>query len=571
MAVTLLNQNDDQAKKGQNPLNPGQMNLGSSAPAGGSSAPATGAQNTPAPSATPQGSGRFTNIQKYLNANKTGGQQIAGNIQNNFNKQASQVQQGVQNAQTNLTRNAQPLATQLGAQGQQQIQQGFQDPNALVNDANKLAEFQNLAGGMTQNLSNLSDTERLRQAQLAQQNSALQQTAQLAGTEAGRFELLRKTMGSPTYSQGAQRLDQVLLGSQPNVTAGLQNNLNSAVTANQQGLAGLEQNRIAQLSDLKNLSDQRQAQWQGLLTDGVTANSLDTDLNNRGLADILASSQQRLAAAQADQAALPQLKARLANNTLTQEDMPRLGLTAGTQLWDVDPSQFVTKGADPTLNSAASVDEVNRYNQLRKLAGIDQTQASAFGDGSNIGSYTGAGFNQDAFKQALNTSAQKFQVGNVQQIIDQMNRAGYFGGQSSGSGMRAADPGAAMRQATGEKMAQLQRDYDAGRVSAADFYQGAINAVNQGWAPWGGLDAMTRYYDGLYDDLANYGAVIKNNQRTLGAAPQPAALPTVANPTPGNTIDWTAIKNQMANSGYTLPTNKGPEVTPVDDPLLKKK
>lgn len=567
MAVIANNNQVDDQKKGQNSLNPLQT-IGTAAPAApvtGTTAPNTSATSAGgAPAAQPQGSGRFTNIQKYLTANKTGGQQIANGIQNSFDKQANQVAQGVQNAQGSLDRSTNPLQQQLGQQGADQLKSGFQDPNAILADQSKLNDFRQLQTGYSQGISNVADTEKLRQQQLSQQAQGLADTAGLAGTEAGRFELLRKSLASPAYSQGAQRLDQVLLGSQNGVAANLQQGLNNTVDQNTQGISGLEQDRLNKVNALKALSNERQTQWNGLLTDGVSADQLDGSLQDRGLADIMASSQQRLAQAQLDKnTTIPAMTARLKAGTATSADLQRLGLSdlAGTKTYDVDTSQFLAQNvADPTLTSAADKNEVDRYNSLRQLAGIDQLGGSAFGDASTAGTYNPLTYNKDALNQALTSAKSKFQVGNVDQIIDQMQRSGYFDGERGGSGMRSADGGASYRQASGAQLRQLQADYAAGKINADDYYKRVTDTVKNVWAG-AGVDENSLRGSDLYNNLFNY-------QNTLNGASQAQfgvqSLPTNPQATSAaNAIDWNAIKQQMSDSGYTLPTNKGGGTDPV--------
>ena len=545
MAVVLNpNLNNDQ-QKGQNSLNPGQMKLGSSAPAGGSSAPAVGAsggaQGTPAPSATPQGSGRFTNIQKYLNANKTGGQQIANNIQNKFGQQAGQVQSGLQNANTTLANKSGELNTQLGTQGQQQINQAFAKPEDYSGDS--LQQFQNLAGGMKQNISNLADTEALRQQQLAQQNAALQQTAQLAGTEGGRFELLRKTMGSPAYSQGVQRLDQVLLGAAPNVTANLQQNLNSAVNANTQGINDLQKNRLESLSGLKGLSDERANQWQGLLMDGNAVNSLDNEINSRGLADIMASSEQRLAAANAQAADLPALRQRLASNTLTKQDLALLGLNQGAQLYDVNANNYMTQ-TDRVANiqNTAAKAEVDRYKALQNLAGM-QNNANPFGDGSQAETYKAFDYDNAGLNQAMIDRKKEYEVNRLNPILDKL--------YSSVGGARRAQMAGGMGRAAVSDAARHYQAVLPGLLKTLNpdntTFENVYNIANQAFAGSGGVaGAAQARFENAGHLLQNYQPVL-NQMRSnlLGANAQDAAPAAAAAPT-----DWAAIKAAMASKGY---------------------
>lgn len=246
--ANVINFNDDQN-------NNGQQNGGNSQPAstgGGSSISPVSAfnsqqsvqpQQSPNPSAS---SGQFTNIQKYLQANKGAGQQVAGGVQNQMQKSMQPGQIKEQDAAKQFASSVQSANDVLGrGQGyQQQLQapvqatrgiadaqapggvppvnaqttnpqntqqQQYFDPNAIVSDPNKLQDFTKIRTGLGFDQTNLTN-----QAAQAQTLAGLnQQNAQdLLGqtqTAQGRAGLVSQAFNRPNYTQGQQRLDNLFL------------------------------------------------------------------------------------------------------------------------------------------------------------------------------------------------------------------------------------------------------------------------------------------------------------------------------------------------------------------------
>lgn len=169
------------------------------------------------PTQKPQGSGLFTNIQKFANQNQGLGQQVGANVQN----QANQASDKFTNIQSQFEKQKEGLQGTL-QQGQQFQQQLQQDPTK-IQDVNT---FRNLAqGALQQDVQGLS--------QYGQQAGDVQQkigqTLQDVGTEQGRFGLLKNMFGGKKYgtgySQGQQTLDQALLQTQ---AGDLTNQINAA-------------------------------------------------------------------------------------------------------------------------------------------------------------------------------------------------------------------------------------------------------------------------------------------------------------------------------------------------------
>jgi hypothetical protein len=169
------------------------------------------------PTQKPQGSGLFTNIQKFTNQNQGLGQQLGANVQKQTNE-ASEKFGNIQKAFSDQRGNVSGLLDK-----NQQFQQQLQQDPTLIKDVNT---FRKLAqGGLKQDVEGLS--------QYGQQAGEIQQqvgqTLQDVGTEQGRFGLLKNMFGGKRYGggygQGQQTLDQALLQTQ---SGDLTNRINQA-------------------------------------------------------------------------------------------------------------------------------------------------------------------------------------------------------------------------------------------------------------------------------------------------------------------------------------------------------
>jgi hypothetical protein len=229
----------------------------------GSNAPQVGANPTPTPQQ--KGSGRFTNIQSYLNANKGAGQQlaqgVAGQVQKKIDpvkKQAEsyneQVRQGIQGAQNTLNQGQQQYGQlqQIGSNIKSNTGAEFygQDKDLGINQFTQSPDynqFQKIQAGQGVN----EDVLNLQQQAFANQankfNQVAKQQADLASSEGGRFNLLKQSYGgnvNPRYTQGQQRLDQLFL--------------------QKQGLGDLRQNLNQNVDTSRGLQAQTQETGQGV-------------------------------------------------------------------------------------------------------------------------------------------------------------------------------------------------------------------------------------------------------------------------------------------------------------------
>lgn len=270
---------------------------------GGAAAPASGsrvATSSNGQQAGSTGSGRFTNLQKYIGANQGAGDRLGAGITNKVSREnegaskeantsAGAVRDGIVSAQNKLVtgkgyqdaieskdfdaqnflaptndiskfkqdvadnrsqfvptgRNEQQNSSVSGS-GQATPQGSNPPPPASPYDQNKLQDFTNFRTG-----SAIDEAQLAKQNQAAQTNymnlqNQMQNQLGQTQTENGRFNMLKNTFGGGSvyqnpYTQGQQRLDGLFLQSGGGNQIGqLQNNLRSGVSAAGQQLGQLD-------------------------------------------------------------------------------------------------------------------------------------------------------------------------------------------------------------------------------------------------------------------------------------------------------------------------------------------
>lgn len=147
------------------------------------------------------GSG-FTNLQKVIGANQNN--QLGSTIQQGIGNQVNQVKAGVNNAQNQFNTQLNQNNTALDA-NQQKVNGILSSPTTASDQDVKT--FQDFQKGSYSGPQNLQDVDTLRN-----QATNTQQLGQQIGSSGGRLGLLQRFVGGNQYTQGQQRLDNLLLG-----------------------------------------------------------------------------------------------------------------------------------------------------------------------------------------------------------------------------------------------------------------------------------------------------------------------------------------------------------------------
>jgi hypothetical protein len=347
------------------------------------------------------GSG-YQNLDKYLNTNDAGqfGQKVLGKVgdtissaQQNQAQASDQFKNQVQSA--NYTPDQDKVNSAIAhpeqadaKQFQQWMKQSYQGPKSLAEDQKDWNQY--WSG------TNQAETN-----------------ANLLGSEPGRFTLLDNYFGRPQYNFGQKSLDNLLvqqagLGDQ---TKSLQNQaaqLRSQGEENAKSLQGVAAQRAGEVEQSKTGVNQAFNQAQGSAQDQIAQATQ-------------AANDARLAETNA-------LKSNLTNNALTDDQLSKLGLTRGQNIYGMNLNDYFNVNQTPLSNEQVATDEQRtRLNALAQLAGQDQTYLGAHLDPAAAYGYdvnrlnTDVGRTQSLYNQGLDQINQSLQSQNssIQNSLNQ--------------------------------------------------------------------------------------------------------------------------------------------------------
>lgn len=241
----------------------------------------TGPNGVVTPTTTPsnpnqqqQGSGRFTNLKKYINANQQGTQKLGQKLEGTITSEADKVKQGIYNSQNQFNVTSQTAENELNKT--QDYNKKLLEGSALDLTSNEqdFNNFRNILTGKTQN-----PTENVTKFQ--SNVNRIQNISQLPTSEQGRNQLLSEFSAGPErqYSTGQRGFDQLLIQSSPNIVKNLQTkgadnfkdtqgNLNQTLATQQQAIQRLKDIGITKQQELKtslgDFNDQQQGAFGNL-------------------------------------------------------------------------------------------------------------------------------------------------------------------------------------------------------------------------------------------------------------------------------------------------------------------
>lgn len=369
--ATVLDPNKDNKQNVQNNQNP-TLGQGQTT----SSVVGTGNQTVPSLNKAPASSGRFTNINKYIQANR--GNQFAQDFGNKITQKADQTKQNINQAQQNFNTQAQQgrLATD---QTKGVFAAGKDDLSNLNQDQQQIYGNVLTSSGYAGPKGLQNEQQVLGQAQRAQQ------IGQQAVNQKGRTALLSDFYAKPQYSQGARNLDNLLLSQDK--SGAIQQA--AAKTAALQGMA----------SNAANLANTQAANYAGqdLSFLNNARNAFDTQAQNlnTNLSDAAKAETARRTSLQGD------WTNQLASGNITDAELAGLfGLNGansaqGKNFKSVNPSQAINLyGQSPTdlLNYNSNVGaeqvandkQIAQFNALKNIMGNRYSSAAT---DSGIGNY----------------------------------------------------------------------------------------------------------------------------------------------------------------------------------------
>lgn len=355
---------DDPNKKQQqntmNTLQPGASDIQSQqAPTSGSSQPQSSGsggtiQSAPSPrqQQKPASSGTFTNLQQYSQANQGGAQRMTQAATQNVAQQGKQVQQQAQQqaakTQSDIAANEAKIAQEqafardvIGRAGQ-----------ADVADSD-YERFRSAVTGQTQ----FNDVRDLDLSKQMVQSQKLQQQAQAAGTDAGRMDILRQTLGKGReYTRGQTNLDAALVARDEQARQGLQQGIQQAAQQTQQALQQTSGDVSARRQALQRLNQQFGSD---IMSEGEQATSGVMDAVNQGMMSAQEARQQLAAQlgitekqAEDQMRALSAKTSGMANYMHTDAGMRVAGLKdisgQANTFYDQEAEALALAGLDPT-------------------------------------------------------------------------------------------------------------------------------------------------------------------------------------------------------------------------------
>lgn len=367
-----------------------------------------------APEKRQQGSGRFTNLQKYVKANQGAGQRIAGEVGQKVGGQLDKQQQKASSYYSKLgdaIGGAQQTAADAAGYTQQlrdigtgieqsaykapEVAEGAEPPaapyqpvraeaglagiEAFTADEDKFKRFQDIQSGRAINEDLLG--MRQKQAATGAQDylGQTQKAKEALGTEGGRFDLLRQTFGGasrPGYTTGQQRLDQLFL------TRGGLGGLKQDVSGRAKAAAELAKQSGKALGTVQNLAQQERGYMGDIGTQALANEQKYMDMLRSYIDPTNVGRQAEYEGLdEAFRSYLPQAPGTVQTAEyrpgFSAEEQARLGLSANQGVYDVfnnlsDVGQIATRGRDAfSAQDVAQQADVNRYQALAKMLGMD--------------------------------------------------------------------------------------------------------------------------------------------------------------------------------------------------------
>lgn len=265
-------------------------------------------------SAKPQkGSGQYTNIQSYLDANKGQADQMGQKITQDVSAKADTATQKLNDFQAQ--------APKVDAY----------DPNAVLSKATTASDAEKASYKNYRQTGGYSGPQTVDQAQGYGDTMAAAQGASQAiknaGSEAGQQQLLQQSYARPSYSAGENRLDQALLqnsaGSRSNIEGLTQkySGLDQMISGANQKVGEAIQSANAQAMANKNAFAPAETSARKALLDPIQARAQQMNIDN------------------------PQFASRVAedasDNVLSDETLKALGLNEGDSILDLNLQKYV--------------------------------------------------------------------------------------------------------------------------------------------------------------------------------------------------------------------------------------
>lgn len=195
------------------------------------------------------GSGQFTNLKQYIDANKPKANQIAGAITGQFGQEAQKVKSGLQSQQSQFEQEATQKAGALEesrkfSEGllQKASEQGQQAT------ADETSRFKNILSG-NERYDNLQQKDLTAQEMQAGQ---LENKAKQAQLSSGRNQMLQDVFGKRQYTKGQQAIDSFLLGTDKGARESIAKTAKAGVSDIAGQIKSVKDTQAQRISELQN-------------------------------------------------------------------------------------------------------------------------------------------------------------------------------------------------------------------------------------------------------------------------------------------------------------------------------
>ncbi len=519
---------------------------------------------------TQQKSTGFTNIQNVVAANRQNrlGQTVSGGVSNIINKNQQDLSQAKNQFQEDANKN------QMGTEADKSfVNQTIANPDASQANVDQFAKFR---AGQYSGPTQLSNQDKLNA-----QGQDLQGLANAGSDEYGRRGLLQRFVAPNQYTQGQQRMDNLLLGQ----TGGQA--LNQA--RRQGNLYGQQLNQAEQAAAAQGQGFTQQAKQFGEdVTNqlGQAQTGQETDLNNR-----VAQSQSQSDAARKALMLLLQKPGQATNPgpaapaapAGSMTTMPVHGLREGLTQAEYDnaskafdaggmsdkmmynPEFFTSKPEDIVGQNAATANTQNVANEQDKskalaLAKLAGNQSSLFTDQSQVGGYDPLGFlDKKRFDEATaNSKKSREQMEAAQQAQGTIND---LLGSSSDYGNDQADVRTLHARLAG----------GAGSTENRTPFQDSTTGYNYNTDAWGNPIAAPRTLNADYfqKHLVDQNAAFNKANSTLQNAGLDDRFSNIYNPTGNAAADANNYYNNLLSGGQQDSVNN--ERTKLDEFIKAQK
>lgn len=308
------------------------------------------------------GSG-FQNLDKYLQTNQSQqfGNQVLGKVE-------GEVQGAKQGMETAGNQFKSQVSTSNQLPTAEQVNQAIANPTSANPQDFQKWESQTYSGP-----NSLADSKDAYNQYWSGANKA-NTSAQLLGSEPGRFTLLDSYFGKPSYSFGQKSLDNLLVQ---------QSGLGSQIQGVQNEATQLKATGAQQAKDLQTAAAQRAAEVDANRKTVRGAIGLD-DQNNVITGDQAGAIGKQYQTVDdelakensARQAQNQKFMEDLQGNSLSLEELNKLGIDPNQKIYGLDPSSYFTPGSDLNRDQVMAPDQRAYIQALSQLAGITDTYAS---------------------------------------------------------------------------------------------------------------------------------------------------------------------------------------------------